>query len=232
MAIERGTGASTAYATQRYAKRPARTAGPVGQAMTAKQRDFVATLVTQGARADARTCRAIVLQEGSKITRADLDTMAAEIEAPATIVSSIQATLNRTDISARELINLLITQRDAKQATATTKERQQRALSATVTVSDDRVDGKAYRTPAGAVYRVYRGQQSGRLLAKLWNADADAFEYAGTAARVIPTNAREMTVEELQGFGQATGTCAVCMRHLTDDTSVARGIGPVCWSKL
>lgn len=91
-------------------------------------------------------------------------------------------------------------------------------------------DGATYRAPDGRVFHAYLGQ-SGRMLLKLWDADADAFGYYGAATR-LPAGSVKLSVEEMQAFGRATGTCAICMRHLTDDESVARGIGPVCWGKL
>lgn len=33
-------------------------------------------------------------------------------------------------------------------------------------------------------------------------------------------------------YGRLTGTCGVCGRHLEDEESVARGIGPICWAKF
>jgi hypothetical protein len=41
-----------------------------------------------------------------------------------------------------------------------------------------------------------------------------------------------LTLEEAEAFGQLYGVCAVCGRVLTDETSIARGIGPVCISRL
>lgn len=40
---------------------------------------------------------------------------------------------------------------------------------------------------------------------------------------------RRMSYAEAQEFGQLYGTCAVCGRTLTNETSIDRGIGPVCW---
>ncbi len=98
-------------------------------------------------------------------------------------------------------------------------------------------DGATYRAPDGRVFHAYLGQ-SGRLLLKLWTAggeDSDGeggtFDYFGAASR-LPSGSVRLTTEECQDFGRATGTCAICMRHLTDDESVARGIGPICWGKL
>lgn len=98
-------------------------------------------------------------------------------------------------------------------------------------------DGATYRAPDGRVFHAYLGQ-SGRLLLKLWTAggeDSDGeggtFDYFGAASR-LPSGSVRLTTEECQDFGRATGTCAICMRHLTDDESVARGIGPICWSRV
>lgn len=33
-------------------------------------------------------------------------------------------------------------------------------------------------------------------------------------------------------YGHLTGSCGVCGRHLEDEQSVERGIGPVCWAKF
>lgn len=35
-----------------------------------------------------------------------------------------------------------------------------------------------------------------------------------------------------QHYGQITGHCAVCNRPLEDEVSVARGIGPTCWTRV
>jgi hypothetical protein len=35
-----------------------------------------------------------------------------------------------------------------------------------------------------------------------------------------------------QEYGRLTGTCGMCGRHLEDELSVERGIGPICWSKF
>lgn len=57
------------------------------------------------------------------------------------------------------------------------------------------------------------------------------WEYAaGMVMRL--TEADALTVEEAARFGQLYGVCAVCGRTLTDETSIAAGIGPVCRSKL
>jgi hypothetical protein len=41
----------------------------------------------------------------------------------------------------------------------------------------------------------------------------------------------KMTLEEAKAFGALYGTCCVCGRTLTDEKSIAAGIGPVCAGK-
>lgn len=81
---------------------------------------------------------------------------------------------------------------------------------------------------AGTVYKVYKGQ-SGRMLAKtLTIEDGEGkFEYAGLASRFV-TAADRMSLEQAKQFGAIYGVCCKCGATLTDETSIAAGIGPVC----
>ncbi len=96
-------------------------------------------------------------------------------------------------------------------------------------------DGKTYRAASGAVFHAYLGQ-SGQLLAKLWTPSGEVsdsgkalgeFVYFGHSSRLPQVT--ELSLTEAQEFGRATGTCSDCMRHLENDESVRRGIGPICW---
>lgn len=92
------------------------------------------------------------------------------------------------------------------------------------------VEAGVYVNPDGSVYRVYLGQQSGRMLAaKVVDSE---FVYAGQADRFVTSASRKMTVEEAAAWGKATGTCIVCARRLDVPESVDRGIGPVCFAKM
>lgn len=89
-------------------------------------------------------------------------------------------------------------------------------------------------TDGTVTFRVYLGQNSGRMLAaKVVERDGQAeFEYAGAAERLITASFRKLTIEEAAQFGKATGTCIVCARRLDVPESVDRGIGPVCYAKM
>jgi hypothetical protein len=57
------------------------------------------------------------------------------------------------------------------------------------------------------------------------------FKYAEGAMRFIDASWK-MTIDEAKAFGALYGTCCVCGRTLTDEKSIAAGIGPVCAEKF
>lgn len=58
------------------------------------------------------------------------------------------------------------------------------------------------------------------------------FEYEGLALYKLPKQARKMTLEEAKAFGAIYGFCVRCGRTLTDETSIANGIGPICAEQM
>lgn len=92
-----------------------------------------------------------------------------------------------------------------------------------------------YRGADGTIYRVYLGQQSGRMLVKRVvgsKEDGYSYEYVGSAAFKLPVDARRMELEEAKAWGRMTGTCCVCAARLDDPRSVDAGIGPVCAKRV
>lgn len=86
----------------------------------------------------------------------------------------------------------------------------------------------------GIIYKVQIAiHGSGRLYAKRLVVDGEGhdahvhFEYAAGVIRNLRIEDR-MTIEEAKAFGALYGTCCVCGRTLTDEISIANGIGPVC----
>ena len=57
------------------------------------------------------------------------------------------------------------------------------------------------------------------------------FKYLGLAVKHLPANAEKMGLEEAKTFGQLYGFCVKCGATLTDETSIANGIGPICSGK-
>lgn len=86
-----------------------------------------------------------------------------------------------------------------------------------------------YRIADGTVFKVQKAVHgSGNLYAK--RLTEDGFEYAPGAIRTL-TVADKMTLDEAKAWGVLYGTCCVCGRTLTDEQSIAAGIGPVCAGK-
>ncbi len=239
MARELGTGASTAYAGNRYAPRTGR--GPVGRSLSPRQIALVEKLTIELAQLSARMC--LATPDNGPITRADLDALAAEIAAPAAIVASIQAQLNRTDVAANGdngIVSLLIAQVNAKRAACEQIERRAGKSAPAAANGTQITEGNSYRHADGRVFSAYLTRDAGRLCLKLWNAEAGAldeegnprgeFQWFGGVAKA-PAGLVEMTKEECLRFGQATGTCTRCRTYLTNGESIARGMGPVCFGK-
>lgn len=85
-----------------------------------------------------------------------------------------------------------------------------------------------------AIFKVQRAVHgSGRLYAKrlVRSGEAWTFEFAPGAVQRL-SEATRMTLEEAREWGTLYGTCCACGRTLTDETSIALGLGPVCASKF
>lgn len=70
-----------------------------------------------------------------------------------------------------------------------------------------------------------------RLIATEGGETKGKFEFEkGAISRLTPED--RMSLEDAKKFGAIYGVCIVCGALLTDDNSIANGIGPVCASKL
>lgn len=72
---------------------------------------------------------------------------------------------------------------------------------------------------------------SGRLYAKRLTSDG-RFVVAPGAMRDISARGRKLSIEEAKAYGRLYGTCIRCGRTLTDEDSIAAGIGPICAEKF
>jgi hypothetical protein len=87
----------------------------------------------------------------------------------------------------------------------------------------------------GQIYKIQHAHNgSGALYVKVWDKEAESFEYVGGGRAVynVTRECRRMTLDEAKSFGQLYGTCCMCGRTLTDEDSIAAGIGPICASKF
>ncbi|HOY81244.1 MAG TPA: DUF6011 domain-containing protein [Rhodoglobus sp.] len=83
------------------------------------------------------------------------------------------------------------------------------------------------------VYKVQRAVHgSGHLYAKHLN-EYGIFDYAAGAIGMLRSRgAEKLTLERARELGKLYGRCMICGATLTDETSIANGIGPVCGSRL
>jgi hypothetical protein len=80
------------------------------------------------------------------------------------------------------------------------------------------------------IFKVYRTRDKDILVTK--QLVEESFEYTGRAPLKFITAEHRMTLDEAKAYGQVTGTCCVCGRKLTNEASIAEGIGPRCSGKL
>jgi hypothetical protein len=109
--------------------------------------------------------------------------------------------------------------------------------------ASDPVEVGMYRKADGSIYKVQRSNTSGNLYAKKltpiggerlsengaavqWH-----FVYDPGAIRTLRAS-NLLTLDEAKAFGIRYGVCCVCSTTLSDATSVANGIGPVCAKRL
>jgi hypothetical protein len=85
------------------------------------------------------------------------------------------------------------------------------------------------------VFKVYPALNGGHLLAKKLElqglAQKPTWVYQGAATRFVQAE-QLMNLEQAKEFGRITGVCAMCGRMLTDEQSIAAGIGPVCANRV
>lgn len=104
-----------------------------------------------------------------------------------------------------------------------------------------------YQRPDGEIYKVQYNKANGsgralyakKLVRERYEFGTDNNEDAvmrhkfvfmpGLIAKIDPS--WKMTKEQAQAFGQLYGICVNCLRDLTDENSIAMGMGPICAGK-
>lgn len=79
------------------------------------------------------------------------------------------------------------------------------------------------------IFKVYR-TQAGHLTTK--QLIEGCFEYTGRKPLHSLTAEHRMSLVEAQEYGRITGICCNCGRKLTNEESIAAGIGPICASRF
>jgi hypothetical protein len=78
------------------------------------------------------------------------------------------------------------------------------------------------------VYKVKRSQ-AGHPYAMVLTEEGFQFE-RGAVKKIRPEH--RMTLEDAKAYGRQTGSCCQCGRELTNESSIAAGIGPICAGKF
>lgn len=227
--------ATTAYAANRYAPRPSATRS-VGDLVTPKQAALLLKLSREAGELSRRMLSAT--DTSGLVTDADVAAALAEMT-PASQEQTERRMMARTDVYPSKLISTMIDLNRRLTLTVTEMERKHSARNPQSPQHRAALqDGRSYRATDGRVFHTYKGQ-SGQLLSKVWTATGEisdkgleegSFVYFAHSSR-LPAGLVEMTQEDAERFGRATGTCSDCMRHLENDESVALGIGPICRGK-
>lgn len=79
------------------------------------------------------------------------------------------------------------------------------------------------------IFKVYF-TQAGHIATK--QLTEDGFEYTGRKPLAVIKPEHRMTLDEAKEYGKVTGTCCNCGRLLTNEESIANGIGPICATKF
>ena len=97
------------------------------------------------------------------------------------------------------------------------------------TITEDGI----YKTDDDIIYKVQRAVHgSSRLYAKrlVLTEDHTSFEYEqGAVWKLRPE--QKLSLEQAREYGTLYGVCVVCGKMLTDEKSIAAGIGPICAGK-
>lgn len=160
--------------------------------------------------ATAQTFRPATQRQFDFISRLlkERDSSAVEALVSRARASAVAGTMSSTDASA--MIEILLDQPKAEAPAAA-------EVEAGIYSMGDRV------------FRVYFGQNAGRMLVKEVHFldEGVEYEYLGSA-RVLPVDAVRLPVEEVGALGVTSGECLICGRLLTDPESVDFGVGPIC----
>ena len=93
-----------------------------------------------------------------------------------------------------------------------------------------------YCTPDGTFYRVQSNKAKTSVYAKELHEPQQEggkpyWKYVGRLPFARLNDKVRLTTDQAAEFGHTHGHCLICTRELTDEESVARGIGPVCAEK-
>jgi hypothetical protein len=88
----------------------------------------------------------------------------------------------------------------------------------------------------GEPWKAQKNREKTRLYAKRLvpgiDGEKGSWEYVPGGLTIIAQRGSPMTIAEAEAYGALYGVCVVCGRTLTNETSIERAIGPVCYARL
>lgn len=88
-----------------------------------------------------------------------------------------------------------------------------------------------YYHVAMGYFKVVTSPKTNNSYAKKYVSETGKWEYYPGAVTKLRSEFK-MDLEACKSFGKLYGRCMVCSRTLTDEESVAAGIGPICAGKF
>jgi hypothetical protein len=139
------------------------------------------------------------------------------------------------ELFADDQYRAFIAPKEVPSARPTTGEAPQLAPQRPASAPVGRVEDGIYRTADGVIWKVQTSQTSGHPYAKRLHVDEPGrpgtFVFTpGAVNRLRPD--QRLTLEDAKAFGDLYGMCCVCGRVLTDEKSIAAGIGPICAGRI
>lgn len=121
---------------------------------------------------------------------------------------------------------------EAKEELRLARARRAAADEASDAAREEGIEG-FWELPDGAIVKVQIAVHgSGKPYGKLLNTISGSFDYnPGILTRVRKEGTR-LTLERAKELGQLYGLCIRCGATLTDEASIAAGIGPICATKF
>lgn len=97
------------------------------------------------------------------------------------------------------------------------------------TVSEPAEDGFYFKDDC--YYKVKTNVKTGRRAASLWDPQTLTWGYCKGMVYKL-SKAERVTPELASAFGDLYGRCMNCNKALSNDESVAKAVGPICWKRL
>ena len=94
------------------------------------------------------------------------------------------------------------------------------------------IDG-FWELPDGRIAKVQMAVNgSGNPYAKIMDVDTGKFNYASGLITEVRNHGTRLPLERAKDLGKLYGICVCCGRTLTDEGSIAAGIGPICATRF